>query len=125
MLGSISQSQIAQVRKELKHNTHIQVREKLSDLKAKNFVPSCFEFFSEFWYRCFILVTFEQLLDSSLDVGLLVTTSMILLFAIMESTDLSCLSGWLVFAFFLPVELEVYISRCGGYRVLVVDKFDD
>ena len=70
-------------------------------------------------------MTFEELLDSSLDIGLFITTSMIFFLTIMESTDLSSFVCWLILAFLLPIEFKVNVSRCGGDWVLVVDKLDD
>lgn len=70
-------------------------------------------------------MTFEELLNSSLDIGLFITTSMVFFLTIMESADLSSFVCWFIFAFLFPIEFKVYVSRCGGDWVLIVDKFDD
>ena len=70
-------------------------------------------------------MTFEQLLNPPFDVSLLVTTSMVFFFTIMEPANLSSFVCWLILAFLLSVKLEVNISRCRSDGVLVIDKLND
>jgi hypothetical protein len=70
-------------------------------------------------------MTFKKLLNSPFNVGLFVTTSMILFLAIIEPSNLAILVCWLIFAFLLPVEFEVNISRCRGNWILIINKFDN
>jgi hypothetical protein len=50
---------------------------------------------------------------------------MILFLAIMESSNLTILVCWLIFALLFPIEFEVNISRCRDDWVLIINKFDD